>query len=1514
MKRFFCFVVLASFSFSLVPALPATSFAQSPSNVSSITYQVSGGAGETNLASVIASLQALLNNLQQQVSSILSQPVSPYSQLAQVAPPAVGVDAVASAVSNTGAGSLTYNSGNTSAGATLLIIGVTVGGSGGPAPSVTGVTYGGTPLSFVKSQTTGNARSEMWSLASPASGVKSIVVSLSGATESNSVITSGAVSFLNSDTNTPLGTAVSNAGNGTAATVNVTDSTSGDMVVDVQSNGCGGASAGANQTEKWKQEYDCATYGNNGGGSTEAGAVGTVTMSWSISSDYWSIIAVTVKQARTLDTQPPSVPLGLTAISVSASQINLAWTASTDNVGVAGYKIFRGGTQVGTSATNSYSDAGLTASTSYLYTVSAYDAAGNNSAQSSSQIGTTGAVVGGINCDQATLQAAINSAVSGATINCNAGNWSGNASIPSSKGITINGNGSTHSGSISFTPNATVGTRITGFTFTGGSGVIDISGGSLASARWRIDHNTFTGNGHDIVDQGVSPGLFDHNTFTSLRAANEFVHILGWGAVDTTGWTNAHAPGSSESIYFEDNVFTTPTSEPNNAWIQSYYGARSVYRYNTFNYTRVDAHGTPGSIGARWWEFYNNTFTQTGGNAGGSVMNLRAGSGIVFNNTKSGTSLTADIGLCEEDSGYPALYQIGRGQNQILYPAYIWGNTIPVNVDTCEAPEVIGMVAFNRDVYRDVGASCVAGGSCTSGVGTGTTLPTSCTINTGFWKTDAGGNWNAINGTANDGALYKCSSTNVWTLYYTPFIYPYPLDANGLPNPSGGVTVTLSITKNGTGTGTVTSSGGSINCGSTCSVSGVTPGTVSTLTAVASSGSTFTGWSGGACSGTGTCTLTLNTDTSVTATFDIATPSGQVIDPSRRIDWSTAGVTGGIPNRTTICATFNPGATASQINAQLGSSACANKVVQLNAGTYNLNVGLTFGGNSNVTLRGAGADKTKLIFADDDGCQGVRSVICIPGNDFGYYGFPPAHSVNWTAGYAQGTTQITLSATTGLSVGMYIVLDQLNDASDTGNIYVCSKQGTCTDEGGGGNGRADRGNRQMTLVTAINGNTVTISPGVYMPNFRANQSPQAWWGNVNSLSGWNGIEDLSVDNTNSNGVNANIALVMTHDSWVKGVRSINAPSPRSHIEMYMSAHDTVRDSYIVGSQGDAGMSTNYGIEMFGTANILVENNISQHRTPMIIANGDVGSVYGYNFAIDDHYGSGSSLTFMQGSNYSHDVGNGMDLHEGNSGVAIMSDNIHGTSNLMTMFRNYMVGWEAGKNTNTYPVVLTTTNRYYNFVGNVLGKSGYHTTYQGTSGSLSIWSLGGASNFIPADPLVAATTLRWGNYDTVTGAARFVASEVPSAISVLPNAIPSSQTIPSSLYLSARPLWWGSMPWPAIGPDVSGGNISGLSGHAYKIPAQLCWENAAADPAYAADPASQIYPIKIFTPSTCYSATSPTSVSLTVSKNGTGTGTVTSSGGSINCGSTCSVSGVTPGTVSTLTAVASSGSTFTGWSV
>jgi len=120
-------------------------------------------------------------------------------------------------------------------------------------------------------------------------------------------------------------------------------------------------------------------------------ATTTYTLSASNSAGTASAQAtVTVSPAP--DTNAPSVPASLTATAVSTSQINLTWAASTDNVGVTGYQVFRNGTKVATVTATNYSDTGLSASTTYSYAVAAADAAGNVSAQSTSVSATTKSV------------------------------------------------------------------------------------------------------------------------------------------------------------------------------------------------------------------------------------------------------------------------------------------------------------------------------------------------------------------------------------------------------------------------------------------------------------------------------------------------------------------------------------------------------------------------------------------------------------------------------------------------------------------------------------------------------------------------------------------------------------------------------------------------------------------------------------------------------------------------------------------------------------------------------------------------------------------------------------------------------------------------------------------------------------------------------------------------------------------------------------------------------------------
>jgi hypothetical protein len=121
----------------------------------------------------------------------------------------------------------------------------------------------------------------------------------------------------------------------------------------------------------------------------------------------------------------------------------------------------------------------------------------------------------------------------------------------------------------------------------------------------------------------------------------------------------------------------------------------------------------------------------------------------------------------------------------------------------------------------------------------------------------------------------------------------------------------LAIAAQGTGSGTVTSDPSGINCGSTCSAS-FTRRTAVTLSAAPATGSTFAGWSGGGCSGTGTCTVTINSDITVTATFSAipytlsATIQGSGTVSGTGLTCSGTSCSGSYPYNTNVTLTATP--------------------------------------------------------------------------------------------------------------------------------------------------------------------------------------------------------------------------------------------------------------------------------------------------------------------------------------------------------------------------------------------------------------------------------------------------------------------------------------------------------------------------------------------------------------------------------------------------------------------------------
>jgi len=526
------------------------------------------------------------------------------------------------------------------------------------------------------------------------------------------------------------------------------------------------------------------------------------------------------------------------------------------------------------------------------------------------------------------------------------------------------------------------------------------------------------------------------------------------------------------------------------------------------------------------------------------------------------------------------------------------------------------------------------------------------------------------------------------------------------------------------------------------------------------------------------------------------------IPQSRRTDWTYTGVPGGIPKRTTICATFNAGATVAAINSAISS--CNNGVVKLNAGTYNVS-GLKVS-RSNVTLRGDGADKTILKGGDivDLGAGGnIDTGTAI------------------TGGGAKDSRTFTVASTTGLSVNQMIEIDRDDDPA----VVVSTIGGA-------------RYTRQVNLITAISGTTVTVKNPL-LADFNTG-SPKIKWTFINTS--FSGIEDLKLDHS-TGGSGTNMSFQYCYACWLKGVESYKPAG--YHMVILGTLNIEIRDSFIHDAQtfgNNNGGFAVYGNPPYGSnSSGKIENNIFDKLFPAIeMQNSSSGFYIGYNYG----YGSMSQatdapVTWMFTDNHGpHDM---MNLWEGNITEMFGSDGYFGGSSHGTVLRNYFTGYNPNSGNTDNPVRFNRLSYYYNMVGNVLGSTQmnpirYTETLDACGGTCrAIYRLGypniGNSgltdvtgNPVPGgmsypDVKVASTMLRWGNYDYFNRTTAFSTSEVPSGVPV-----PSDQVIPKSYYYTSRPAWFpAAAAWPPIGPDVTGGT-GDAAGHVNKLPAQLCWES------------------------------------------------------------------------------------------
>ncbi len=576
------------------------------------------------------------------------------------------------------------------------------------------------------------------------------------------------------------------------------------------------------------------------------------------------------------------------------------------------------------------------------------------------------------------------------------------------------------------------------------------------------------------------------------------------------------------------------------------------------------------------------------------------------------------------------------------------------------------------------------------------------------------------------------------------------------------------------------------------------------------------------------------------------------LNSSRAVDWTSAGFS--IPNYTVNCSTQpslsagsgNASANRTAIQNALNSCDATHNVVNIPAGTWYV-TNVSYGTQGKQVIRGAGPNATTVIFTSGVGCVGGLSTGFCMRDSTGYYnGSGPvqpggSNACTWTAGYAQGSTSITL-ASCGSAPPLHqtIILDQANDTSDTNGVYMCDTNTTnCGYEstsGGNNNGRFISGKthslQQVTYVTGVTSlgggsYTVTISPGVYFTNIRAGRDAGAWWpGFVQN----DGVENITLDGINLSG-GATVGMYDCYQCWVKNVRALHGG--RAHVDIGQSFQDVVRDSYFYGAQGSGSQS--YAIEYEIASGVLTENNIFQQTTTPIMFGAGTGNVIDYNLSIFSDY----TGNYVQQAFAGHNTGNNFNLFEGNDFLGIAIDDAWGASAQNAYFRNMLYGWQNGKSENTVPINLRSYARAISVVGNVLGQESYHTGYQtnatstttkaGGSEARSIYSLAlagqdscSSGHVTQCDPLTFSTLMRWGNYDTVTSGVKWDSTEAsPVAVPYVNANFTSSyfsslpHTLPNSLYYSSKPSWWLSdVAWPPIGPGVTNGNIGECSGGTY----------------------------------------------------------------------------------------------------
>ena len=616
-----------------------------------------------------------------------------------------------------------------------------------------------------------------------------------------------------------------------------------------------------------------------------------------------------------------------------------------------------------------------------------------------------------------------------------------------------------------------------------------------------------------------------------------------------------------------------------------------------------------------------------------------------------------------------------------------------------------------------------------------------------------------------------------------------------------------------------------------------------------------------------------------------------ILPPDRATTWNPGLMSvGGIPNRTTIFTNINAsnygnGAQDASAGIQAALDTCpAGLVVVLSAGMFTVNNYILI--HSAITLRGAGPGVT--ILQKTNGAQ--PRISAMQPVDPGTYNPDPqpvviigasrwpgpddTGSQNLTADGAKGAFSITVQNGGVFSAGKFVLLDELSGASwqptpagfpDNAKVWAGDRvawnmhlpqqqyQDDCDNSDSTGpydlDGvnkvrppaamswfcRPDRPTCELKEIASVSGNAITFTTPLHI-SYRTSHTAQLtpysdYSGSLSDRPSAQitnaGIEDLTV----LGGADGQVRFEDAAYSWAKNIE--NAQWLGEGFAVDGSFRIEIRGSFIHDGSWPEPGGAGYAISFAdGSSEILVEDNISINACKNVVVRScGAGSVFGYNYA-DDAWDYDNPGWVECGLNASHMAGPHHVLFEGNYGVNFDSDYTHGNAIYLTCLRNWFSGQRKDFTDlgNIRCIGAAYGSWWDSFVGNVLGRAGQMSGWiyddPAMAGNNANWSSDGTVWKLGYDPerwdmfadmATVTNAIRHGNFDYLTDSQIWQ----PSI---------SDHAIPSSFYLSGKPAFFGSQPWPWVQPENSTRQL-------YSLPAMDRY-NAISLPVIATQPESQ----------------------------------------------------------------------------